>query len=319
MASARPEAVLVLGPTASGKSALAYEFACRRLRDGGTPVEIISIDSAQVYVGLDIGSAKPSPAERATVPHHLIDIRDPAQAYNAADFLADAVSAVRAIQGRGHLPLIVGGTMMYARALREGLADLPSTDPAVRARIEAQAAAAGWPAMHALLGQIDPVTAQRLAPNDRQRIGRALEVHASSGQTLSSLLARAQQPAIEVRTIALRSEDRARLHARIAARFDAMLDQGFLDEVRRLRKRPDLHADLPAIRSVGYRQAWDHLDGRTDDTAFREAAMAATRQLAKRQMTWLRAMDDATVLDPFAPDLPEAFAAAVAAAWPAGA
>jgi tRNA dimethylallyltransferase len=262
---------------------------------------------------LDIGSAKPSRAERAAVPHHLIDIRDPVQPYSAADFVADAQAVVRDIRHRGHLPLIVGGTMMYARALREGLANLPSADPALRADIEAQAQQLGWPALHERLRSIDPVTAERLAPNDRQRIGRALEIHARTGQPASVLLDVAHPPALAVRTIALRTEERARLHARIEARFDAMLAQGFLDEVRSLKNRPDLHADLPAIRSVGYRQAWDYLEGNTDLTGFRDAALAATRQLAKRQMTWLRAMTDAWVLDPFTSSIEDDLAAAVAA------
>jgi tRNA dimethylallyltransferase len=292
-------AVLLLGPTASGKSALAMALA-RRI-----DLEIVSIDSAQVYRGLDIGAAKPSAAERARVPHHLIDLRDPADPYTAADFLRDARAAIAGIVARGRLPLVVGGTMMYARALREGLAELPSADPQLRARIEQEAQALGWPALHERLRQVDPATAQRLAPADRQRISRALEVHALAGKPLSELQSRTPAGARDLRTIALMPGDRAQLHQRIAQRFDAMLAAGFLDEVRALRARGDLHPDLPALRSVGYRQAWEHLDAGTPPERFREAAIAATRQLARRQLTWLRAMDDAVVIDPFAQDAGE--------------
>jgi tRNA dimethylallyltransferase len=297
-AGARPRAgaILLLGPTASGKSALAMALAQR------LSLEIVSIDSAQVYRGLDIGAAKPDAAERARVPHHLIDIRDPAQPYSAAAFVRDAVAAIDSIASRGRVPLIVGGTMMYARALRQGLADLPSADPAVRARLEEEAARLGWPALHARLQQVDPRTAQRLAPADRQRIGRALEIYESSGRPMSELLAPAAAPGVRLRTIALMPGDRAELHRRIERRFDAMLEQGFLDEVRALRARGDLGPDLPALRSVGYRQAWEHLERGTAVAEFRAAALQATRQLAKRQMTWLRSMDDAVRIDPFAAD-----------------
>jgi tRNA dimethylallyltransferase len=289
-------AILILGPTASGKSALALPLAMR------LGAEIVSIDSAQVYRGLDIGSAKPSAEERARVAHHLVDIRDPAQPYSAAEFLRDAQQAIESIAGRGRTALVVGGTMMYARALREGLAQLPSADPRIRARLQLEAAQLGWPALHERLGRIDPATAQRLAPADRQRIGRALEVHESSGRTLSDLLREQDGAPGGVRTIALMPEDRARLHRRIEERFDAMLRTGLLDEVRALRARGDLHPDLPALRSVGYRQAWEHLERGTAPQQFRAAAIAATRQLAKRQMTWLRSMQDAVRVDPFAPD-----------------
>jgi tRNA dimethylallyltransferase len=298
-------AVLLLGPTASGKSALALELARR------VDLEIVSIDSAQVYRGLDIGAAKPSAAERARVPHHLIDLRDPADPYSAAEFLRDARAAIADIAGRGRLPLVVGGTMMYARSLREGLADLPSADPATRARIEQEAQALGWPALHARLQQIDPPTAQRLAPADRQRISRALEVFALSGKRLSDLQLQTEPGTPGLRTVALMPGDRAQLHRRIAQRFDAMLAGGFLDEVRALRARGDLHPDLPAIRSVGYRQAWEHLNAATPVADFREAAIAATRQLARRQLTWLRAMEDAVVIEPFAADAGERVLAAV--------
>ena len=290
------DALLLLGPTASGKSALAMRLA------QALPVEIVSIDSAQVYRGLDIGSAKPSQVERAQVPHHLIDIRDPSEAYSAAEFVRDAVAAVRTIRARGRLPLIVGGTMLYAHALRHGLARLPAADPAVRERLEAEAAALGWPALHARLARLDPETAERLAPRDSQRIGRALEVIELTGRPLSAQLAREQTAPLRLSTIALMPADRAALHARIEQRFDAMLASGFLDEVRALRARGDLHAALPALRSVGYRQAWAHLDGQGDAASFRDAGIAATRQLAKRQLTWLRSMPEAHDVDPWAAD-----------------
>lgn len=311
-----PSALLLLGPTASGKSRFALELACTH------DAEIVSIDSAQVYRGLDIGSAKPDAADRARVPHHLIDIRDPGEPYSAAEFLHDAERAVREIRARGRLPLIVGGTMMYARALRQGLAELPSSDPALRAELEREGASQGWPALHARLRDVDPETAARLAPNDRQRIGRALEVFLLAGRPLSALLREPHRPPVAVRTVALMPGDRARLHRAIEARFDAMLERGFLDEVRALRARGDLlagphaglpadlqaglqaglPAGLPALRSVGYRQAWEHLEHGTPPAQFRAAAIAATRQLAKRQMTWLRAMPDALTIDPFADD-----------------
>lgn len=293
-------AVLLLGPTASGKSALAIALAQRH------GLEIVSIDSAQVYRGLDIGSAKASAAERARVPHHLVDIRDPAQPYSAADFLRDASAAIADIARRGRLALVVGGTMMYARALRQGLAQLPSADAALRARLEREAERLGWPALHARLSAVDPETAQRLPPGDRQRIGRALEVFELSGRPLSSWLRESAGPgAAGLRTIGLLPRDRVLLHRRIEQRFDAMLAAGFLDEVRALRARGDLHAQLPALRSVGYRQAWEHLERATSAAEFRAAAIAATRQLAKRQITWLRSMGDAATVDPFEQDAAE--------------
>lgn len=278
------EALLLLGPTGSGKSALALEVAQRR------PVEIISIDSAQVYRGLDIGSAKPTHSERAVVPHHLIDIRDPAERYSAADFVRDARVAIAEVRGRGHLPLLVGGTMLYAKALRDGLSTLPSADAAVRAALDADARRLGWPALHARLATLDPVTAARLAPNDAQRIQRALEVVEVSGQPMSSLLARPAPDRPRLDVVALMPADRAQLHRRLEQRFDAMLAQGFLEEVAVLRRRGDLNADLPSMRSVGYRQAWAYLDGAGTHAEFRAAAIAATRQLAKRQLTWLRSL-----------------------------
>ncbi|HXY05985.1 MAG TPA: tRNA (adenosine(37)-N6)-dimethylallyltransferase MiaA [Burkholderiaceae bacterium] len=288
------DAVLLLGPTASGKSALAMELA-RQI-----PLEIVSIDSTQVYRGLDIGSAKPSAADRARVPHHLLDLRDPTQPYSAAQFLRDAALAIRDVRGRGRLPLVVGGTMMYARALREGLSELPDADPAIRARIENEAASRGWGALHARLQAIDPETAQRLAPADRQRIARALELFERSGKRPSELLRAPIRAIGRLRTIALVPSDRAQLHRRIERRFETMLEQGFLAEVRALRERLDLHAQLPSLRSVGYRQAWEHLELGTTPEQFRTKAIAATRQLAKRQITWLRSMTDAICVDPFA-------------------
>ncbi len=305
------DAVLLLGPTASGKSALALELAQT------LPIELVSVDSAQVYRGMDIGTAKPSAAERAAVPHHLLDLRDPAEPYSAAEFVRDASDAISAIRARGRLPLVVGGTMLYARALRTGLSDLPPADPEVRARLTARAQDVGWAEMHAELARIDPATAARLPPGDSQRIQRALEVFELTGVPLSQLQGRPRPPALALRTIALLPADRSALHARITHRFDAMLAAGFIDEVRALVARGDLHPDLPSQRSVGYRQAWDHLLGRTDAVTFREAALQATRQLAKRQMTWLRSMDDALALDPLQPGTAAQVHAAVEAAMEA--
>ncbi len=286
------DAVLLLGPTASGKSALAMALA------QSVPLEIVSIDSAQVYRGMDIGTAKPTVTERARAPHHLLDLRDPADPYSAADFVRDAVQAIGAIRARGRLPLVVGGTMLYAKALREGLSALPSADAQVRTRIEARARELGWPALHAELARLDPATAARLPAADSQRIQRALEVIELTGTPLSQLQNAPRKPDLALTTIALLPTDRAELHQRIEQRFDAMLAAGFLDEVRTLMARGDLDPDLPALRSVGYRQAWTHLSGACDFAAFRTAAIAATRQLAKRQMTWLRSMGDARVIDP---------------------
>ncbi|MDP1693902.1 MAG: tRNA (adenosine(37)-N6)-dimethylallyltransferase MiaA [Burkholderiaceae bacterium] len=275
------------GPTASGKSAIALALAEH------VPLEIISVDSALVYRGMDIGTAKPSAAERAAVPHHLIDLIDPREAYSAAQFAADATRLIDEIRGRGRLPLLVGGTMLYLKILSDGLDALPAADPALRAALEAEAFARGWPALHAELAHIDPASAARLPPTDAQRIGRALEVFRTSGRTLSSFhtAPRAVQPAA---LIALEPASRAWLHERIAARFDTMLAQGLLDEVRGLRARGDLHAGLPSMRCVGYRQAWTALDeglvGEALRAAVHERGIAATRQLAKRQLTWLRGM-----------------------------
>jgi tRNA dimethylallyltransferase len=285
----------IAGPTASGKTALSLAIAQR------WPVEIVSVDSALVYRGMDIGTAKPSAAELAQVPHHLIDIRDPLHAYSAADFVREATALITDIQARGRMPLLVGGTMLYFKALMEGLSDMPTANPAVRADIDARAQAQGWPALHAELAAIDPTTAQRLAPNDSQRIARALEVFAISGQPLSQWHARTRHHASPLRPdrlIALEPNDRAWLHARIAQRFEAMLEHGLIDEVRTLRARGDLHPDLPSMRCVGYRQCWDMLDGcgnqpqASDLHTLRETGVSATRQLAKRQLTWLRSMPE---------------------------
>ncbi len=286
------DAVLLLGPTASGKSALAMQLAAE------IPLEIVSVDSAQVYRGMDVGTAKPSAAERTQVPHHLIDIRDPSEPYSAAEFVRDATIAISQIRARGKLPLLVGGTMLYAKALSEGLSDLPSADPKVRLRIEANAEEHGWPALHARLSQVDPLTAARLKPNDSQRIQRALEIYESTGRPMSALIGAGKTPSVSLSTIALLPEDRAELHRRIARRFDAMLDAGFIDEVRALHRRRDLDPDLPSMRSVGYRQAWRFIEGACTFEEFRSAGIAATRQLAKRQLTWLRSMSDAKVVEP---------------------
>ena len=296
MSHSTVDAVLLLGPTACGKSALAMRLADE------IALEIVSVDSAQVYRGMDIGTAKPSAAERARVRHHLIDLRDPSEPYSAADFVRDAAAAIADIRARGKLPLVVGGTMLYAKALREGLSALPSADREVRARIEARAKEIGWPGLHAELARVDPATAQRLPPNDSQRIQRALEVFELTGVPMSALLAATDRPPLALATIALLPHDRAELHRRIEQRFDAMLAAGFFDEVRALMARGDLNPDLPALRAVGYRQAWEHLARATPFAQFHAAAIAATRQLAKRQITWLRSMKDAAVVDPFAPD-----------------
>lgn len=294
--------VALCGPTGSGKSAAAMQVAAR------LPVEIVSVDSAQVYRGMDLGTAKPSAAERAAVPHHLIDLVDPAEPYSAARFARDARTAIDAIRARGRLPLLVGGTMLYLRALTDGLDELPGADAAVRTRLDEEARVQGWPGLHARLAAIDAPTAARLAPNDAQRIQRALEIHALTGEPMSRLLGRARAGravhADRTLLVSLEPADRAVLHARLARRFDAMLAAGLLDEVRALRARGDLHPDLPSMRSVGYRQAWEHLDGRCDAGTMRERAVAATRQLAKRQLTWLRALPGRAVIECDGPDAP---------------
>ena len=292
----QPQALLLLGPTASGKSALSLEIAKRH------PVEIVSIDSALVYRGMDIGSAKPTLEERNVCPHHLIDVREIDEPYSAADFLSDVARLVPAIRARGRVPLIVGGTMLYAKALREGLNDLPSTTPEVRQAVLEEGDALGWPAMWERLREVDPETAARLQPADKQRIGRALEVWRMTGRPLSSFHRESARALFPLRSVGLLPPDRKKLHQRIEARFDAMLDAGFLKEVQYLMTSPRFDRESPAMRAVGYRQAVDFLSGECDFNAFRLAGIAATRQLAKRQMTWMRSMPDLLLLDPEAPD-----------------
>ena len=293
--------VALAGPTASGKTAAAMAIARERA------VEIISVDSALVYRGMDIGTAKPSNAELAAVPHHLINIRDPLQAYSAAEFVADAQALIADISARGKLPLLVGGTMLYFKALREGLDSMPKADASVRAVLEQEAAQRGWPALHADLAKVDPVTAERLHPADAQRISRALEVFRISGQALSSFHSGGKLTAGAAANhsgmlISLEPTERSWLHQRIAQRFDAMLADGLLDEVRALRARGDLCADLPSMRCVGYRQAWEALEGISPMSELRDKGIFATRQLAKRQLTWLRAMPERHVVACDAPD-----------------
>jgi len=311
------DAIALVGPTASGKTAAALAIAQR------WPIEIISVDSALVYRGMDIGTAKPTAQEMAQAPHHLIDIRDPLHAYSAAEFARDASELMADIRARGKLPLLVGGTMLYLKALRDGIDDLPTAQPELRAEIEQQALALGWPTMHAELAKVDATTAARVAPNDAQRISRALEVWRVSGKTLSQWFAegeasRAAHPALNMPVLSLEPADRAWLHARIAQRFDLMLAGGFLAEVQALRARGDLNIDLPSIRCVGYRQAWELLDQAVTTGAgpesilpkLHELGVAATRQLAKRQLTWLRGMDERIVI---ACDAPDALARTLAA------
>lgn len=291
--SEKPRALMLLGPTACGKTAvslmLAREFAA----------EIISVDSALIYRGMDIGTAKPTKEEQGGVPHHLIDILDIEESYSAAAFAEDAERLIGEISGRDRYPLLVGGTMLYAKALREGMDESPATDPAVRERITALGEELGWPAMHERLTQVDPITAARLAPNDRQRVGRALEVFEITGKPLSSLHTgtKVYDPTLAV--AALFPQDRAKLHEMIGKRFDAMVEAGFLDEVRTLMARPGFDENLPSMRAVGYRQAIAHLKGETDFEQFLESGKAATRQLAKRQITWLRSMPGVVTFDPY--------------------
>jgi len=295
----RHPGIFLMGPTASGKTALACALSKQ------FPVELVSVDSALVYRGLDIGAAKPDAATLARYPHALIDIRDPAEPYSAADFRADALQAMKDITARGKVPLLVGGTGLYFRALQQGLSQLPEADPAVRERLAAQAGVIGWPALHERLREADPAAAARIGPNDAQRIQRALEVIELTGRPLSEQQrgGSGERFPWRVLKLALLPVDRAPLHGRIAERFDAMLRDGFLDEMRDLRARGDLHPDLPSMRAVGYRQAWEHLDGLTDAAAFRDRGIFATRQLAKRQITWLRGELDARTFDPDRPGL----------------
>lgn len=295
MTEPKPRVVAIMGPTASGKTAAALAIAQE------LPCEIISVDSALIYRGMDIGTAKPSADEQAAVPHHLIDIRDPSESYSVMQFCEDALGLIQAIHARGKLPLLVGGTMLYFKGLRDGLDELPQADPALRAQLDIEATRHGMPAMHAHLAELDPITAARLKPNDSQRIQRALEIIALTGKPMSALLNRTPPPPLpfELISFALEPSDRSVLHDRIAHRFDQMLksDPGLLDEVRALKSRADLHPGLPSMRCVGYRQAWEYLDGKISAQELREKGIAATRQLAKRQLTWLRGMEDRVVVD----------------------
>jgi len=287
-----PRCIAITGPTATGKTELALAVARE------FPVEIISMDSAMVYRGMDIGTAKPDSATLARVPHHLIDILDPEQSYSAGRFAVDAASAIAEIRARNRIPLLVGGTMLYLKALRDGIATLPERDAAVRAEIDARAEVSGWQALHAELAEIDPESARRIEPADRQRIQRALEVHRLTGKTLSALVAETPASGIEVETIALVPGDRAALADRIERRFAVMVEQGLIDEVRRLRQRPGLDANAASMRAVGYRQIWAWLEGQLELGEALERAVTATRQLAKRQLTWLRHDSRAQVFDP---------------------
>lgn len=282
-AAAKPPAFALLGPTASGKSHLAMRLAASH------PIEIVSVDSAQVYRGMDIGTAKPSAEERRAVPHHLIDLLDPNERYSAGRFREDAIRVVGEILSRGKIPLLVGGTMLYYRALAEGLDELPPASAEIRAQIDEEAAAKGWPAMHAQLATVDSLAAARLEPGDSQRIQRALEVYRTTGRPISAfqVKSRTELP-FELKAFALVPADRARLHRRIAERFDRMLTLGLVGELRALRAAHKLGPDLPSMRCVGYRQAWEFLEGKSSEKQLRDAGVAATRQLAKRQFTWLR-------------------------------
>lgn len=301
--------ILLTGPTATGKSALALSLA------GALGGEIVSVDSAQVYRGMDIGTAKPDAATRSRVPHHLIDLIEPTESYSAARFCADATGAIAAIRARGRVPILAGGTMLYVKALTEGLSALPRADQATRDAIDAEAARLGWPRMHAELAGVDPVAAARLAPNDAQRIQRALEVWRLTGRPLSSWQGNRDAAPFEAIRIALVPADRERLHREIARRFDAMLDAGLVDELAALRRRHALDPSMPSMRSVGYRQAWRHLDGEIDRDTLRATGIAATRQLAKRQITWLRSMPG-NAFDPWAPDFADRVLRAVRSALP---
>jgi tRNA dimethylallyltransferase len=302
-AQLRPvDAIAIVGPTASGKTAAALALAESLQPQGGA--EIISVDSALVYRGMDIGTAKPSRQELAAVPHHLIDTLDPLQSYSAAEFAKDATRLIRDIRARGKTPLLVGGTMLYLKALLEGLNDMPSANPEIRAQIQQEAEQLGWPTLHARLAQVDPQMAARLAPGDSQRIGRALEVWTATGQTLTSFhqSAKAQAPDWHMPVISLEPTDRAWLHQRIALRFEQMMAAGFMDEVRQLKARGNLHPDLPSMRCVGYRQAWEGLEAGWREAEICERGIFATRQLAKRQITWLRSMPGRMVVDAQAGD-----------------
>lgn len=300
MKSSKPLVVAIMGPTASGKTAAALAIA------KSIPCEIISVDSALIYRGMDIGTAKPSYEERSQVPHHLIDILDPSHSYSVKQFRDDASRLITDIQARSKLPLLVGGTMLYFKALRDGLDDLPSADLALRSQLDMEIARHGTAALHARLRELDPITAERLNPNDTQRVQRAMEIILLSGQPMSSQLDKADKPELpfELMSLALEPSDRKVLHDRIAQRFDAMLSAkpGLIEETATLKQRSDLHSGLPSIRCVGYRQAWDYLDGKINRDNLREMGIAATRQLAKRQLTWLRSMPDRHVIDCLSPN-----------------
>lgn len=293
--SRKPPALFLLGPTASGKTAAALELASR------LPVDIVSVDSAQVFRDMDIGTAKPDAATLARFPHRLVDLITPEERYSAARFREDALREMAAITAAGRVPLLVGGTMLYFKALREGLADLPAADPALRAAIDAEAVERGWPALHAELARVDPATAARLDPADAQRIQRALEVVRLTGRTMGEFFAghdRGGALPYDALAVALVPGDRAVLHARIAARFEAMLSGGLVEEVEGLRRRYRLDGTLPSMRCVGYRQVWDMLEGSLPAGALRDRGIFATRQFAKRQLTWLRTMDRVRIMDP---------------------
>lgn len=295
MKSSKPLVVSIMGPTASGKTAAALAIA------KSIPCEIISVDSALIYRGMDIGTAKPSDEERSQVPHHLIDILDPSLSYSVKQFRDDALRLIADIQARSKLPLLVGGTMLYFKALRDGLDDLPSADLALRSQLDMEITRHGTAALHARLRELDSITAERLNPNDTQRVQRAMEIILLSGQPMSSQLDKADKPELpfELMSLALEPSDRKVLHERIAQRFDVMLSAkpGLIEETAALKQRSDLHIGLPSIRCVGYRQAWDYLDGKINRDNLREMGIAATRQLAKRQLTWLRSMPDRQVVD----------------------
>ncbi|WCE29935.1 tRNA (adenosine(37)-N6)-dimethylallyltransferase MiaA [Vibrio sp. SCSIO 43137] len=287
-----PLALFLMGPTASGKTALAIELTKKY------PVEVISVDSALIYKGMDIGTAKPDAEELALAPHRLIDILDPSEAYSAADFRADALKEMDDIVANGKIPLLVGGTMLYYKALLEGLSPLPAADPEVRKQIESEAEQYGWEALHDQLRDLDPVSAQRIHPNDPQRLSRALEVYRISGKTLTELTqVKGDALPYRVKQFAIAPKERAELHRRIELRFDKMIDAGFEDEMKALYSRKELHPDLPSIRCVGYRQMWDYLDGKCSLEEAKFRGICATRQLAKRQITWLRSWDNLTWLD----------------------
>lgn len=295
-----PPAIFIMGPTASGKTA-----AAMHLLESGLPVELISVDSALVFRDMNVGTAKPTPEELRRAPHHLIDIIDPTDVYSAAQFRTDTRALMDDITARGKVPVLVGGTMLYFNTLEQGIHDLPEADATLREHIHADALQLGWPAMHERLAALDPITAARLSPNDSQRIERAIEICLLAGRPMSAILAEPAQDTLQydLLKIALLPSDRAVLHQRIETRYDAMLNGGLIDEVKMLREKYPLNLDLPSMRCVGYRQTWEYLDGEIDLKTSREKGIAATRQLAKRQMTWLRGMDNLTILDCISKDL----------------